>query len=174
MKKDRKIRSDKKREIRPTLSSYVKEDIYTYSYLTEQPVKDVCVFLLSEGLQNDKILGGFQSIMLHDFQVGNTVYIGNRKGGFPVRLKWDLETGRITTKLTQDLYEQLNRLSYAIDLSVSSTCALMLKSVLYSYEFMDEHLLLYKRVLDKKRYNELEKFLCKIIIDNEKKTYPFV
>lgn len=171
----RKVRSDKKREVKPTLANNLKENLCHYSYVTNQPIKDACLFLIEKGLRNDSILREFQKIMIGDFQTENKLYIGNRKGGFPVKLKWSSKNERVTIKIPQLVYSELNRLSFAVGLSVSATSALMLKAVISSWSFKDEHLMFYMNRLDTKRYLMLERFLIDMLEINpiNEKNLPF-
>ncbi|MDA6082696.1 hypothetical protein OSJ97_24410, partial [Escherichia coli] len=54
--KDRKTRSDKKRDVKPTISIDLKNCIYRLSYITNTPVKDVIETICEKGLQSRKVM----------------------------------------------------------------------------------------------------------------------
>ncbi|MCJ7992628.1 hypothetical protein MUB15_31250, partial [Priestia sp. OVS21] len=54
--KQRKVRCDKKRDVKPTIPIHLKECIYRLSYITNTPVKDVTESICISGLKSPKVM----------------------------------------------------------------------------------------------------------------------
>lgn len=158
VKKARKVRSDKKRDVKPTLSLFVKEDLYYYAYLTNQPVKDAALFLIANALRNEGILLELQPVMISDFIIENRIIKGNHTGQ-PTKIRYKGETGKATVKFPQPVFEELRNLAFAIGITPTATAAVLIRKGLYNYEFMEEQIRHYARRLDPKRFNEFVKFM---------------
>ncbi|MDV2888137.1 hypothetical protein RYX45_23525, partial [Alkalihalophilus pseudofirmus] len=74
--KIRKTRSDKKRDVKPTVSSNLRDCIYRLSYITQTPVKDVVEILCEKGLKSRKVVEYLSQYFRRDFQFINTLFIG--------------------------------------------------------------------------------------------------
>lgn len=168
----RKVRTDKKRDVKPTLSNYVKENLYHFAYLTDQPVKDAGFVLIKEGLRDGAIIETFQPLMISNFNLGNHFYFGD-KTREPTKIYYRGHTGKVTIKFTNDVYDELRRLAFAIGLTPTSTAALLIRKTLYNLDFMDEHKNRYFDHLGKERFLELDKFIRKIRSTIPKKWPPF-
>lgn len=153
----RKVRTDKKRDVKPTISYYVKESLYDYSSIIEEPVKDAAEKLVEVGLKSETILLLFQPIMIGNYRLENRFFIGNRP--LPVKIYYRGATGKVTIKFNQETYEQLRNLAFAIGHPPTSTAALMIRKTLYSYDFMEYFIERHLDYLDNRRKVELQRFL---------------
>lgn len=169
--KVRKIRSDKKRDVKPTVSSYVKDSLYYYAYLVGLPVKDAAFLLIKQGLKSEIILLQFQKNMMNDYHMPYRIIVGNRKGR-PVKVNYTGPTGKVTIKFTQEVYEELRKLAFAMGLPPTTTAALMLRKTLFTREFMDEHIKQFRRIHDGFRYKEIERFIDSLHEALPKKPQP--
>ena len=70
--KKRKVRSDKKRDVKPTISSNLKHCIYRLSYITSTPVKDVAETLCEKGLRSRKVMDYLSTYFRRDLKFANT------------------------------------------------------------------------------------------------------
>ncbi|MGN7183209.1 hypothetical protein ACTHRJ_20485, partial [Cytobacillus kochii] len=75
-KKKRQTRSDKKKDIKPTISIDLKNCIYQLSYVTNQPVKDIVEILCEKGLQSRKVMEYLSQYFRRDYQFFNTTFFG--------------------------------------------------------------------------------------------------
>lgn len=155
------MRTDKKRDVKPTISNYVKDNLYDFAFLTDQPVKDAGLILIEEGLRQDRILCEFQPLMITNFVMDNHFYFGdaNRQ---PTKIRYRGPTGKVTIKFPNDIYDELRRLAFAIGLTPTSTAAILIHKTLYNRDFMDEHKYQYLKRIGPSRFAELERFIIEI------------
>src|SRR5699024_12776141 len=112
--KKRKTRSDKKKDIKPTVSINLKETISLISYITTTPVKDVSEHICSIGLYSKQVMDLLSEYFRRDLVFGNTCYVGNLERTSLQRKKiYDLET-RITIRFTEEIADKINSLAYAL------------------------------------------------------------
>ncbi|MCM3068585.1 hypothetical protein M3568_19950 [Priestia flexa] len=75
--KKRKIRSDKKRDVKPSLPIDLKECVYRLSYITNTPVKNVIESICISGLASSKVMDYLSNYFRRGFSFGSTVYMGD-------------------------------------------------------------------------------------------------
>ncbi len=75
----RKRRSDKKRDVKPTIDVNLKDAIYRLSFVTRSPVKEVCEELCLYSLNNRKIRDNISVYMRRDIRLGSTFFNGNKE-----------------------------------------------------------------------------------------------
>ena len=103
--RQRKVRSDKKRDIKPTISLELKDSIYRLAFITRTPVKDVCELLVKNALfENEEIIKDLSRNFRRDIRINNTLYVGHLKNERIAKIE-DGETERISFRLTNDDYE---------------------------------------------------------------------
>ena len=123
---DRKGRSDKKRDIKPTVSIELKDCVYRLSFITDTPVKDVIEEILIAGSGRLKIISYLSHHFLRDIKIANTLYMGD-SNRIPVKKRtYTGKVERISTRVTQSMYDSLSALAFSMDCSVSRVCALVL------------------------------------------------
>lgn len=160
VRKGRKVRSDKKRDVKPTVSRELKDCIYRLSYITDTPVKDVAEKISIEGFRRKKVISYLSRNFRRDIRIDNTVYMGDIER-VPIKKRTSSgQSERISIRFKSDMHERLSALSYALDCSVSRACALLLDATVrdvdfinsFAYEYLSEH-------VDKQRMDELKKVL---------------
>lgn len=156
----RKVRSDKKRDVKPTMSMYVKENLYRLAYLCDSPVKDIGFELVKRGLRDDRILCEFQKLMISNFKMENHLYFGN-PDRTPQKVLYRGSTGKVTIKFTNDVYNELRHLAFSIGLTPTSTASIMIRSTMFHRDFMNDMIRNY-RFVGPKRSQELELFVLNI------------
>jgi hypothetical protein len=133
----RKIRNDKKVDVKPTISIKLKQQIYKLSDLSGLYVKDLAETLIERGQISPLILDE-----IHDYFRRNYLCPPALHRGYLERPRLKLllpnETGKITIKFPQPTYDQLCQLSYALDLPPTTTTAVLLKKTIHNREFMFE------------------------------------
>ncbi|WP_245579618.1 hypothetical protein [Alteribacter aurantiacus] len=75
--KTRKVRSDKKRDVKPTIPFQLRECIYRLSYITNRPVKDVAEAICLYGLASKKVMEHLSKNFRRDFMGESTLYVGD-------------------------------------------------------------------------------------------------
>lgn len=166
-KKIRKVRSDKKRDVKPTVSIDLYETISRISYITNQPIKDITEYLCIRGLHSHKTIEVLSSKFRRDYSFKNTVFIGNLDTTTNRVIRILGEKRRITIRFTQDIHDKINELAYALDLTISSTTALLLDTAVKNNDIIES--LFAKFVvstLDPNRKQQLKEVLKYIRRDN--------
>lgn len=73
--KQRKVRCDKKRDVKPTIPIHLKECIYRLSYIVNTPVKDVTESICTSGITSQKVMNYLSNYLRKGFSFKNTVYM---------------------------------------------------------------------------------------------------
>lgn len=156
----RKTRSDKKRDVKPTISINLKDCIYRLSYITNTPVKDVAEILCVKGLQSRKVMEYLSQYFRRDFQLLNTIYIGDFRRESLQRKYQSGKNERITIRFTQTSYEDIFSLSCALDVTPSKATALLLDASIRNTNLLNAFVKTYLHEhLDNNRMKELKQVL---------------
>lgn len=169
---ERKVRSDKKRDVKPVISIQLKKIIYSLSDICDIPVKDIAVILCEEGIHSKEVMGYLKPHFRRDIQLRNTIYFGNLDNPSLQRRK---ELGfheRITTKFTTADFENIAKLAHALDVTPSRATAVLINASIRDPEFI--HTLMSKhskrKRLSEEHQAELKKVMKYINSDNPYKT----
>lgn len=123
---NRRIRSDKKREVKPLVSAEIKEVIYQMSNVTQTPVKDVCEFLILFTLRDKSVYGELQPFFKRGVSYSGTFYAGDL-GSLIVSKKITGLKGKLSIKLKQFHYDNLSLLAYALDCTPTRVAAILIE-----------------------------------------------
>lgn len=156
----RKVRSDKKKDIKPTVSPNLQDCIYRLAFITDNAIKDVIEDILIAGSQRKKPLEHLSQYFLRDVRIGNSIYMGDNNR-IPVGRRTSNQKGiRISTRVTQKMYSDLEGVAYAMGCSVSRVCALLLDATVRDVDFINEFVRSYiQSNVDEERMNELQEVL---------------
>lgn len=156
----RKTRSDKKRDVKPTISIELKSCIYRISYITSTPVKDVVEMLCIKGLRTRVVIDFLSQYFLRDFSLKNTYYIGDISREPLSSKRQKGKTERITTRFNQETYEQIRNLSVALDVTPSKATAILLDASVRNTNLLNSFIKLYlNKHLDDNRMKEMKNVL---------------
>lgn len=158
---ERKVRSDKKKDIKPTVSKELKDCIYRLSFITSTPVKDVIEEILIAGSANRKVISYISQHFIRTIKIGNSIYMGD-VNRIPVSKMTASGKGeRISTRVTVQMHEDLSALAFALGCnSVSRACALLLDATVRDTEFVNDFARQYiEKNVDEERMRELRKVL---------------
>lgn len=135
----RSIRSDKKRDVKPTIGLDLKDALYRLSHLTFTPVKEVCQQMAIMVLYDRKTIELLSKYFKRDLLTDRTIYIGNMENQtIAKRLKGRGE--RVTIRFTQKEYEALALLSFSLDCTTSRTVALLLEISMRNVRFINRYI----------------------------------
>lgn len=163
----RKVRSDKKRDVQPTVTKELKDCIYRLSYITNTPVKDVAEQICINGFRRQKVISYLSRNFRRDVRVDNTLYMGDADRVSVRKRTSPGQSERISIRFKSDMYERLSVLAYALDCSVARSCALLLDATVRDVDYIDEFAQEYlTKHVDKERMNELKKVLRYINSEN--------
>lgn len=164
--KKRRTRSDKKRDIKPTISISLKDCIYRLSYITDTPVKDVAELICEKGLQSRKVIEYLANYFRRDYKFLSTVYFGDLGRESLQRKYQSGKNERITIRFTQATYEDIFYLANALDVTPSKATALLLDASVRNTNLLNAFVKTYLHgQLDNQRMNEL-KLVLKYINKN--------
>lgn len=161
--KKRKIRSDKKRDVKPSLPIDLKECVYRLSYITNTPVKNVIESICVSGLASSKVMDYLSNYFRRGFSFGSTVYMGDMSKE-PIRhLYKNIEKERVSTRLKDghgETYDILKRLAYALDCSPALAASFLIEASIRNSDFVDEYMTRHlEEELDQGRVKELKEVL---------------
>lgn len=164
----RKVREDKKIDVRPTISIKLYHTIDRVSYITRMPVKDVGEHLCKIGIDKSNVIDYISEFFHRSYwhrstfykgDLDNKVFLGAKAIKGPKK--------RITTRFHQSFHERLYHLAYALDTSVSSATGFLLyaacKDVEIVNELVEESM---EQYLDETRIKELKEVVRYINKDN--------
>lgn len=160
MKKKRKTRSDKKRDVKPTISYDLKQCIYRLSYITNTPVKDVVEILCEKGLKSKKVIDQLSKYFRRNLQYRNTFYMGDSQRESLQRKNYSVHNERITTRFSQQTFENIKSLSDALDVTPTMATALLLNASVKNTNIINAFVKHYlSNEIDAKRMKELKQVL---------------
>lgn len=160
MTKERRIRSDKKRDVKPTISIDLKSCIYRLSYITSTPVKDVVETICEKGLQSRRVIEYLSQYFRRELQYMNTIYMGDLGRESLQRKYQSGKNERITTRFNQGTYENIKELSDALDVTPSKATALLLDASVRNTNLLNAFVKTYLHgTIDKMRMKELKQVL---------------
>lgn len=158
--KERKTRSDKKKDIKPTISVDLKNCIYRLSYITDTPVKDVIEIICEKGLQSRKVIEYLSQYFRRDYKFLNTFFIGDMERESLQRKYQSKENERVTTRVTSLVFEDIKSLANSLDVTPSKATALLLDASIRNTNLLNSFVKMYlHKELDKGRMNELKAVL---------------
>lgn len=173
---ERKVRSDKKRSINPTVSLELRDCIYRLAFITETPIKDVIADILIEGSRRKKPMDHLSRYFIRDVRIGNSLYMGDNQRMAVNRQSSSGKTVRISTRVAQGMYSDLEGIAYSMGSSVSKACALLLDATIRDVAFVNEFVRKYIEAnVDAERMKELQKVLKYINAGNpydERMSWP--
>ena len=138
----RKVRSDKKRDVKPTINLALKDAIYRLAYITQTPVKDVCEQIVRYTINDRDVIEELALKFVRDVRIANTLYIGHR-AIITINKREFCENSRVTLRLNAVDYEVLTRLAYALDCRPTRVCAVLLDAGMRDFRFINNYVMRY-------------------------------
>jgi len=161
--KKRKIRSDKKRDVKPLIPVDLKECIYSLSYITNTPVKDVVEEICISGVSSPKVMDYLSNYFRRGFSSESTVYMGDMSIEPIRKLYKNIEKERVSTRLKDghgETYDVIKRLAYALDSTPSLATSFLIEASIKNSDFVDEYMTKHlEEELDQGRLKELKEVL---------------
>lgn len=169
---ERKVRSDKKTDVKPVIPVHLKETIYRLSKVCDLFVKDLAVILCSEGIQSKEVMGLLKPNFRRGVRLGNTIYFGSLDNP---SLQRKMDKGfheRITIKFESADFENIALLAHALAVTPSRATAILLDASIRDPDFI--HTLLKdhskRKRLTEEDQVELKKVMKYINSDNPYKS----
>lgn len=168
MRGKRKVRSDKKTDIKPSIMLTHKNTIYRLSQITDVSVMSVAEDICNHGIQQKKVMSYLSQHFVTNLQLNSTVFIGNSERPRYSRRLAAGQTGRVSIRFKKEDYNNIYELSTALGgCTVSLACALLLEASMkdpdiineFAKRYMDEH-------VSEEKMRELKKVLKFINTNN--------
>lgn len=134
----RKVRNDKKKDIKPTIKIDLKDAIYRLAFITRTPVKNVCEYMINYSIKNAGFIDRLVPFFIRDILINETVFKGSLDNPHYERF----ETGkceRIHFRLSQAAHDKVSIFAYALDLNPSRICAIMLNDCIHDFKFLNSY-----------------------------------
>lgn len=169
---ERKVRSDKKTDVKPVIPVLLKKNIYRLSEICDLYVKDLGVILCAEGIQSKVVMDLLKPNFRRDVRLGNTIYFGNLDNPSLQRKRDKGFHERITIKFESADFENIALLAHALAVTPSRATAILLDASIRDPDFI--HTLMRdhskrKRLTDEHQA-ELKKVMKYINSDNPYKS----
>lgn len=134
---ERKVRSDKKVDVKPTMSLALKKQLYEFANICNEPVKDIAERLCVDGLTSIVIIDTICKWLRRNYYYKDTIAIGHSERP-RLKLKARGETGKVTIRFNIKDYDKLSELAHALDITPSATATVLIRLTLKNAEFMDK------------------------------------
>jgi hypothetical protein len=158
----RKIRSDKKRDIKPHIPFSLYDIIDRLSYITRKPIKDICEHLCIEGLSSSFVLDNLSPYFQKDYSPSpGTIFIAQSENQSR-RIKIFRKKRRVNIRFKQNDHNRIMNLSYALGLTIASTTSLLLIHAVRDINIINPLIQSHQFPLDSNRINEISYVLKKI------------
>ncbi len=160
-KGSRKVRSDKKRDVKPVVHIELYECIVRLAYITNQPIKDIGEKICREGMQSKKVIDLISQYFRRNFFFSDHITYQGMKERVPCKIdRGTGERARITLRIPQCLHDRVGELAYALDLTIASTTALLLESSVKNTDIIHTCIEEYvEKNLDEQRKKQLKEVL---------------
>jgi len=156
----RKTRSDKKRDVKPTVHASLYETVSRLSYITNIPMKDVAENFCLKGLYSLEVIETFKFKFRRSYIFNHstypTIFPGDSSKIGERAVKDAGLRRRITIRFEQDTHDKLAELAFSLDVTVSSATSLLLDTSITNSKNMNDFLEEFaEQSLDEKRKAQL-------------------
>lgn len=122
---ERKVRSDKKRDVKPLIKIEVKEAILRISHITFMPIKDVCEFLTVYAANDRRTIEKLSVFFQRDIPISGTYYFGH-SDAIPITKRFFDKREKVTIKFKRDDFKSISDIAYAMDCTPTRATAILL------------------------------------------------
>lgn len=168
MGKKRKTRSDKKRDVKPTVPIELKDNIYRASRLCNMPVKNFAEELCRKGNGSNEVTSQLSPYFVRDVRLSNTVYFGREENEKPPRPR--VLSERLSIRFVRQDYQNIELLAYTMSVTPSFAAALLLDKSIRNPAIINE--LLSDR-MDVQSLSENDKLELKKLMKFIRKNNPY-
>lgn len=134
---DRQKRSDKKVDVKPTMSITLKNQLYDFADQCDEPVKDIAERMCVDGMVSGDVMEEICKWLRRDYFYKNTHVMGHMERP-KLKITSKGETNKVTMRLKQTDYDKLSELAYALDITATSTAAVLIRMTSKNEKFMNE------------------------------------
>lgn len=135
---ERQVRSDKKVDVKATMSTTLKSQLYDFAFLCKEPVKDVANKLCIKGAVSDPVIRDIAKWFRRNYKYKRAIVYG-RSERPRLQLTPQGDTGRVSMRMTNEEYDTLRNLAIALDITTSATATVLIRKTTLNNEFMNEY-----------------------------------
>ncbi|MEK4713497.1 hypothetical protein [Sporosarcina sp. FSL K6-5500] len=163
----RKVRSDKKWSVQPTISIELRDCIHRLSKITGEHIKDVIEAICVSGIDNKKVITYLSSNFRQDIRINNTLYIGDSSRASVKKRTAPGQSERVSTRVSGTMHVSLKALAYSLDCSAARACALLVDATVRDADFINEFVKEFlEKHVDSEQMRELKKVLKYVKANN--------
>lgn len=175
----RKVRSDKKIEVKPTITLDLNDCIDRISYITMQPIQDVGAYICEQGLKSESVIEKMVPYFKRDFwKSEHTLIRGDLDAKKLILNPEQQETTRISIRFKQTTHQRIHDLAYALYTTPSGAVSFLLKTAVCESDILQRYLAEYvEKRLDPNRAEQLKqiiRFINENNDSNEELTFSMV
>lgn len=134
----RKVRSDKKVDVKPTLNIELKDAVYRLSYVARQPVKNVGEELCIIAFHSNEIIIQLAPYFQRNIKIGKTLYIG-RADNKQMAKRLPGHNEKITIRFKQQDFNCIYDLAYAVSVTPSRVVAVLIEFAMSSEVIVSDY-----------------------------------
>ncbi|OMC81837.1 hypothetical protein BK128_21445 [Viridibacillus sp. FSL H7-0596] len=135
-----RVRVDKKRDVRPTIHTELKDVIYDLSAITGVSVMDLVEEMTMYSLKSKRILSDLSPYFVRDLRINNILYVGHRNAERLGPTSGGINFVRVKTRLNEDVFSDLSAIAYALDVRIARACAILIEDALHCQYFLDGYI----------------------------------
>lgn len=157
-KAQRKTRSDKKRDVKPTIEGKLYDTIDRISYITATPIKHVGEAICMAGIESEDVIEHLSVNFRKDFWLSESILFVGDPGRLPVNIRGTLiNKRRITMRFSQPVHDKISALAYACDTSVSAAAGMLLQASILNADILNRYITRYvTRHMEPKKFKQLQ------------------
>ncbi|MGE1166337.1 hypothetical protein ACQJ0Y_24550 [Peribacillus simplex] len=133
----RKVRSDKKRDIKPTISHSLNECVHNLSYILNQPVKDIGEKIIMAAINSRDCIEGLSMYFKRDYRHDNTIFRGDFEAEV-IQKRNVIQKERIHLRFKAYEHERISALAYSMDCSVSLATTMLLIAGIRNHDVFNQ------------------------------------
>ncbi|WP_249659684.1 hypothetical protein [Lysinibacillus fusiformis] len=146
------------RFVLPTFITHPNAPLYKFADICDEPVNDVAERLCNTGAVSEFVVEEIKKWFRRDYRWKDTITMG-----YPERPKWRITVqpnkGKVTIKFKQRDFEQLSVLAFALDITPTTTAAVLIRVTLGNKKVMQWYLSNFLRHLDEMEIRKIYRLL---------------
>lgn len=154
---ERVVQSDKHRKVKPAVSLKIKETLLRISSITNTSIYEVSIEICESGVVSKKVIDAMSEHFQHSIWLEQTLYRGSRACPSIKNRIFSGPKERIPMHFSEISFDNIRKLSYALDVTPSTAAEVLLDTSLKNGEFINDYIrYFFNKHADKKRIRELK------------------
>lgn len=155
---DRQTRSDKKVDVKATMSVQSKYHLYDFAATCDEPIKDVAERLIVLAVVSRDVIQDICKWFRRDYFYNNSIAYGDANRP-KLSVKSNGKTEIVSIKFKRKNYDALCAVAYALDITPSAAASVLIVLSMQNHSFMAEYVNVHLSHLDPSRIIAVKKFL---------------